>query len=98
MNPVEAQLSDALRESLVMLAALCAPPVVAALASGLLVALIQSATQVQEQTTSFAARFIAVILTLTIGASWYAARLQGYSARTWESAALPAQEQQGAHR
>lgn len=87
MSALENAIDQSLRESLVFLLAFCAPPVVAALASGLLVAIIQSATQVQEQTTSFAARFISVVLTLALAASWYTARMQAYAESTWERAA-----------
>ncbi|MGB3723665.1 MAG: type III secretion system export apparatus subunit SctS [Pacificimonas sp.] len=56
-------------QALWLILLLSAPPVIAASVVGLLVALIQAATQVQEQTLQFALKFfsIAVALFLTAG-------------------------------
>ena len=48
---------------------LSAPPIVAAAAVGLLIAFVQAATQLQEQTTQYVAKFFAIVLTIFITAS-----------------------------
>lgn len=49
------------RESLFLVLILSAPPVLAAMAVGLLVSLLQATTQIQEQTLTFVPKLVAVI-------------------------------------
>ena len=48
---------------------LSAPPIVVAAIVGLVIAFIQAATQLQEQTIQYAAKFFAIVLTIFITAS-----------------------------
>jgi type III secretion protein S len=48
---------------------LSAPPIVAASLMGLLVAFLQAATQLQEQTLTYTVKFVTVTLTLLLTAS-----------------------------
>ena len=48
---------------------LSAPPVLAAAVVGLLIALVQAATQIQEQTLQYALKFFAIVLTIFVTAS-----------------------------
>lgn len=56
-------------EALWLVLLLSAPPIIAASAVGLLVAVIQAATQLQEQTLQYTLKFFAIVLTLFITAS-----------------------------
>ncbi len=47
-----------------------APMLIAALTVGLTVSVFQAATQIQEQTLTFAPKIIAVLLALVVSASW----------------------------
>ncbi|QGX91709.1 flagellar biosynthetic protein FliQ [Tatumella sp. TA1] len=49
---------------------LAAPPLLAALLTGLIISLLQAATQVNEQTLSFIPKIIAVVVTLLIAGPW----------------------------
>lgn len=49
---------------------LAAPPLLAALITGLIVSLLQAATQINEQTLSFIPKIIAVVVTLLIAGPW----------------------------
>jgi len=60
---------------------LAGPPVVVASIVGLLIALIQAATQVQEQTFQFAAKFFAIALTIFVTASIAGTTLYHFSDR-----------------
>lgn len=51
-------------ETLWLVLILSAPPILAASAIGLIVALFQAATQLQEQTTQFALKFIAIVVSI----------------------------------
>ena len=57
------------REALWLVLVLSAPPIVAASVVGLVVAFLQAATQLQEQTLTFTLKFITVCLTLLLTAS-----------------------------
>ena len=60
---------------------LSAPPVVAAALVGLLIALIQAATQIQEQTFQYVAKFFAIVLTIFLTASLLGGTLFNYADR-----------------
>lgn len=58
---------------------LSAPPIIAASAVGLLVAVVQAATQLQEQTLQYTLKFFAVVITLFVTASLLAGSLYTFS-------------------
>lgn len=60
---------------------LSAPPIIVASVAGLLVAIVQAATQVQEQTLQYTVKFFAIVLTLFVTASLLAASLYRFSDR-----------------
>jgi flagellar biosynthesis protein FliQ len=49
---------------------LTAPPLIVALAVGLIVSFFQAATQINEQTLSFIPKLVAVTLTLVLAGPW----------------------------
>lgn len=56
-------------EALWLVLMLSAPPIIAASLVGLIVAVIQAATQLQEQTLQYALKFFAIVLTIFLTAS-----------------------------
>lgn len=60
---------------------LAAPPVIVAALVGLLVAFIQAATQLQEQTFQYAIKFFAIVLTIFVTASLMGSTLFQYTDR-----------------
>ena len=60
---------------------LSAPPVVVAALVGLLIAFVQAATQIQEQTVQYAAKFFAIVLTIFLTASLLGGTLFHYADR-----------------
>jgi type III secretion protein S len=66
-------------EALWLVLLLSAPPIVAASAVGLLVAIVQAATQLQEQTLQYTLKFFAVVATLFITAGLLAGSLYTFS-------------------
>lgn len=62
-------------EALWLVLLLSAPPIIAASAVGLLVAIVQAATQLQEQTLQYTLKFFAVVITLFITAGLLAGSL-----------------------
>lgn len=72
------------REALFLALLISAPPVLAALVVGMIVAVFQAATQLQEQTLSFAPKLIAVAVTLAITGLWLLGQLSQYTANLFE--------------
>ncbi len=63
------------REAVILVLLLSAPPLMAALAVGLAVGVLQAATQVQEPTLGVVPRLAAVLVALGIAAPWIGARM-----------------------
>lgn len=78
---MDAQAIQLTKEALWLVLILSAPPIIAASAVGLIVAIVQAVTQVQEQTTQYLTKFVAVILTLFVTASLLGGTLYNFSNR-----------------
>ena len=63
------------REGLLLVLICSAPPVLAALAVGLVMGVLQAATQVQEQTLSVVPKIAAVAVALVVAGPWMGAQL-----------------------
>ncbi len=69
---------------------LAGPPLVAALASGLLVSLFQAVTQINEMTLTFVPKIVAVFLTLALLGPWMLATMLRYTRSLFDLATLAA--------
>ncbi|KGD71920.1 flagellar biosynthesis protein FliQ [Tatumella morbirosei] len=69
---------------------LASPPLLAALISGLLISLLQAATQINEQTLSFIPKILAVITALMIAGPWMLNSLLEYMRTLFTSVAFAA--------
>ena len=72
------------REALFLIILLSAPPVLAALLTGLVMSLLQATTQVQEQTLGFVPKLIAVFLALAAAGPWIGAQLVRFTTVLFE--------------
>lgn len=68
MNPATYEL---MYQAFYLILMLSLPPIVVASVVGILLALIQAVTQLQEQTLSFGVKLIVVCITLFLTAGWY---------------------------
>ncbi|HET9642755.1 MAG TPA: type III secretion system export apparatus subunit SctS [Burkholderiaceae bacterium] len=66
-------------QALWLVLVLSAPPVLVAAVVGLLIAVVQAATQLQEQTFQYAAKFFAIVVTLFLTASLLGGTLLHYA-------------------
>lgn len=66
-------------QALLMILLLSGPPILISMAVGLFVAVLQAATQIQEQTLSFTVKLIAVILTLFLLGGWLGSQIMQYA-------------------
>lgn len=62
---------------------LSAPPITVAALVGLVIAFIQAATQIQEQTLQYAAKFFAIVLTIFLTASLLGGALYQFGDRVF---------------
>jgi type III secretion HrpO family protein len=69
------------QQALWLIILLAGPPVIVAAFVGLLIAFVQAATQLQEQTFQYAAKFIAIVLTIFVTASLAGSTLYHFSDR-----------------
>ena len=63
-----------LREGLLLVILISAPPMIVSLVVGLIVSVLQATTQVQEQTLSFVPKLLAIFLTLAVMGPWMMAQ------------------------
>jgi flagellar biosynthetic protein FliQ len=76
------------REGLYLAVLLSAPPVLASLAVGLVISLLQATTQIQEQTLTFAPKVVAVLVALVVAAPWIGAQLVRFTAAVLDAIPL----------
>lgn len=66
-------------EGLLLILILSAPPILVSMFFGILVAIFQAATQIQEQTLSFTIKLVAVTLTLMFLGGWLGGKIMAFS-------------------
>lgn len=60
------------------------PPVIAAMIIGIVIALFQALTQIQEATLTFIPKIIVMLITLSFSAAFIGAAVGGFADRTYE--------------
>ncbi|PZP26194.1 flagellar biosynthesis protein FliQ [Pseudomonas kuykendallii] len=70
---------DIFREALWMITVMVGILVLPSLVVGLIVAMFQAATQINEQTLSFLPRLLVMLLTLIVGGPWMVRQLMEYA-------------------
>jgi type III secretion protein S len=78
---LNAQAIQLTQQALWLILILSAPPIIVASVVGLLIAFVQAATQLQEQTFQYAAKFFAIVLTVFVTASLLGGSLFQYTER-----------------
>jgi len=73
------------QQALWLVVILAGPPVVVAALVGILIAFIQAATQLQEQTFQYAAKFFAIVVTIFATASLIGSTLFRFSDRIFST-------------
>jgi flagellar biosynthetic protein FliQ len=80
-------LLDLWREGLTVCVAVCAPFLVVGLLVGLGVAVVQTATQLQESILAFVPKLLAALLVIAIGGHWALDKLANYAQRAFTAQA-----------
>ena len=84
--------TDLWREAIVVLAVVAGPFLIAALVVGLAVALLQTATQLQESVLAFVPKLVVVVVVLALGGPFLLDRLNQYSMQAIAVAAQRSEE------
>lgn len=66
-------------QGLLLILILSAPPILVSMFFGIIVAIFQAATQIQEQTLSFTIKLVAVTLTLMLMGTWLGAQIMSFA-------------------
>ena len=74
---------DLVRDALMMTLLVASPILVAGLAIGLVISLVQAVTQIQEQTLTFVPKIIVMILVAVLLLGWIALRLSEFAQRVF---------------
>jgi flagellar biosynthetic protein FliQ len=72
-------------DAMVVATKLAAPTLLTALLVGVLIGLVQSATQLQEATVSFVPKFAAVGVAILVTGNWMLAQMVDYTRALWAS-------------
>ncbi len=80
----ETDVALAMRDTFIIIAKLCAGPLLAVLAVGILVSLVQAVTQVNEQTLSFVPKLAVLIGILVLGEHFLFASLDAYTVSIYD--------------
>jgi flagellar biosynthetic protein FliQ len=72
------QIGSLLQQLLVLAALLAAPPLLAGLVVGVIIGIIQSATQIQETSLTFVPKLVAVGVSLVVSGPWALDKLVGF--------------------
>jgi flagellar biosynthetic protein FliQ len=67
------------KEALVLVLLLSAPPLLCAMGTGLMIAVLQATTQVQEQTLTSVPKMFVVFIILALMGEWMMSTLVGYT-------------------
>lgn len=76
---------DVGQDALILVVLLSAPLLLSALAIGLLVGMVQAATQIQEMTLSFIPKLIVLVLVLILTGPWMLGLITDYTERLFEA-------------
>ncbi len=66
-------------QALLLILILSGPPILISMILGLLVAIFQAATQIQEQTLSFTIKLFAIVFTLMLMGGWLGAEIMQFT-------------------
>lgn len=76
---VETQIIQLSYQAMQLILILSAPPILVSMFFGIVVAIFQAATQIQEQTLSFTIKLVAVTLTLMISGQWLGSAIMSFA-------------------
>ncbi len=82
---IDSEVLQITQQALWLVLILTSPPVLVAAVVGLLIAFVQAATQLQEQTLQYAAKFFAIVVTIFVTASLIGSSLYQFTDRIFSN-------------
>lgn len=82
---IESHVTQLAYQGLLLILILSAPPILVSLFFGIIVAIFQAATQIQEQTLSFTIKLVAVTLTLMMTGPWLGGMILSLAANVFRN-------------
>lgn len=79
----EADALELMRSAMWTILVVAGPPIGAAMAVGIIIALFQALTQIQEMTLTFVPKIVVVLAVLTIGASFIGSQIYLFTEQTY---------------
>lgn len=76
---IQSQIIGLAYKALMLILILSGPPILISLVLGLMVAIFQAATQIQEQNLAFTFKLVAVALTLVVMGGWLGGQIYQYA-------------------
>lgn len=80
----EGTVIDIVVEAMLMAAKLAGPVLVACLVIGIVVAFVQTITQIQEMTLSFVPKLVGAVLVVVVGGRWMIHQVVAWVRHLWE--------------
>lgn len=74
-----AEALDILRGAILVAVKLSAPVLILSMVIGILISILQAATQIHEQTLTFVPKLVAIVIVFLLTGSWMLATLQEYT-------------------
>ncbi len=87
----EPSILDYTLKAMILVLMLSLPPIIVAAVTGILVAMFQAVTQIQEQTLAFAVKLVAVIITIIITAGWSGGEILNFTMILFDTFAVVGQ-------
>lgn len=81
----DAQVLELMTGALQMAAKIAGPLLLTALVIGVVISILQTVTQIQEQTLSFVPKLIGMALIIVFGGNWMLTELTTWTDRLWSS-------------
>lgn len=75
-----------MREAILVVLKVAAPPLVVGLAVGLIISIFQATTQIHEQTLAFVPKILAIFLSLMLFGGWMISQLRDFFIRMFDFA------------
>jgi flagellar biosynthetic protein FliQ len=81
----DAQVLEIITGALVIATKLAAPMLIASLAIGVVISIIQTVTQIQEMSLTFVPKLIGISLIVVVAGSWMMRELTGWVTTLWQT-------------
>lgn len=80
----EGQVLEVMREMMLVCIKIAGPPLIVSIIVGLIIAIFQAATQIQEQTMTFVPKLLVIALSILLLGSWIYSTMNDFTLRIFD--------------